>query len=137
VKMHTYDMVKMHTYNAFKLFFPLLFSLRISLFLIVTTFVSGCASHSIYYWGDYEELIYTQYHEPGKATPEYQIEKMQADIQRAKSNNKALPPGFYAHLGYQYLQLGKAGEARQYFETEKGNFPESAVLMDRFLKKLK
>ncbi|MBK8204219.1 MAG: DUF4810 domain-containing protein, partial [Bdellovibrionales bacterium] len=43
-------------------------------------------------------------------TPEYQIEKMQADIQRAKSKNKPLPPGFYAHLGYQYLQLGK--EAR-------------------------
>ncbi len=132
--------MKMHAYkahNAHKVLFPLIFSFRVSLVLVLTIFVGGCASHSIYHWGDYEELIYAQYHEPGKATPEYQIEKMQADIQRAKSKNKPLPPGFYAHLGYQYLQLGKASEARQYFETEKGNFAESAVLMDRFLKKLK
>ncbi len=127
----------MHAYKAHKVLFPLISSFRVSLVLALTIFVGGCASHSIYHWGDYEELIYAQYHEPGKATPEYQIEKMQADIQRAKSKNKPLPPGFYAHLGYQYLQLGKASEARQYFETEKGNFAESAVLMDRFLKKLK
>jgi hypothetical protein len=132
--------VKMHAskaHNAHKVLFPLISSFGSPLVLIVTIFVGGCASHSIYHWGDYEDLIYAQYHEPGKATPEYQIEKMQADIQRAKSENKPLPPGFYAHLGYQYLQLGKAAEARQCFETEKGNFPESAVLMDRFLKKLK
>lgn len=129
--------MKMHAYKAHNILFPLISSFRVSLVLVLTIFVGGCASHSIYHWGDYEELIYAQYQEPGKATPEYQIEKMQADIQRAKSKNKPLPPGFYAHLGYQYLQLGKAGEARQYFEIEKGNFPESAVLMDRFLKKLK
>ena len=132
--------VKMHAHKAHKankVFFPLISFFRVSLVLVASIFVGGCASQSIYYWGDYEDLIYAQYHEPGKATQEYQIEKMQADIQRAKSKNKPLPPGFYAHLGYQYLQLGKAGEARQYFEIEKGNFPESAVLMDRFLKKLK
>ena len=107
------------------------------LILILTAFISSCANQKIYYWGEYQDILYTQYREPGKATPEYQIEKMQADVQKAKSINKPLPPGFYAHLGYQYLQLGKAGEARQYFESEKKQFPESAVLMNRFLKKLK
>ena len=99
--------------------------------------LAGCASNNRYYWGNYEDLIYTQYQEPGKATPEYQIEKMQADIQKAKSKNKPLPPGFYAHLGYQYLQIGRTSEARKSFETEKRQFPESTVLMDRFLNKLK
>lgn len=111
--------------------------LKMKLFLVVAFLLAGCASHTRYYWGNYEDLIYTQYQEPGKATPEYQIEKMQADIQRARSKNKPLPPGFYAHLGYQYLQIGRASEARQSFETEKRQFPESAVLMDRFLKKIK
>ena len=110
---------------------------KVSLIVLLIFFISGCATHKMYYWGDYEELLYTQYQEPGKATPEYQIEKLQADIQKAKGQNKPLPPGFYAHLGYQYLQLGKSGEARQSFETEKKLFPESAVFMDRFLKKLK
>ncbi len=99
--------------------------------------MTGCASNTIYHWGHYEELLYTQYQNPGQATAEFQIEKMQSDIQKAQGENKPLPPGFYAHLGYQYLQLGKAGEARRSFEAEKKLFPESAVLMDRFLKKLK
>ena len=107
------------------------------LLLLVTFLITGCVSNKIYYWGEYQNLLYTQYQEPGKATPEFQIEKMQADVQKARGENKPLPPGFYAHLGYQYLQLGKSGEARQSFETEKKLFPESAVLMDRFLKKLK
>ena len=108
----------------------------IILFALLTAF-SSCVSSTKYYWGEYENIIYTQYQEPGKATPEIQIEKMQADIQRASSKHQPLPPGFYAHLGYQYLQIGKAGDARKYFTAEKMAFPESAVLMNRFLTKIK
>ncbi len=107
--------------------------------LISAAFVllSGCASSTKYYWGSYENLIYSQYQEPGKATPEYQIQVLEADIQKARSANMPLPPGFYAHLGYQYLQAGKAVEARNYFTAEKKAFPESAKLMDRFIQRLK
>ena len=108
----------------------------ISLTILALGF-SGCVSSTTYYWGEYENLIYAQYQEPGKATPDVQIQKLQADIQKAASKNQPLPPGFYAHLGYQYLQVGKAAEARQYFNAEKKMFPESAVLMDRFLRKIK
>ena len=107
------------------------------LLLFTMILLSGCATKRIYYWGEYEDLIYTQYQNPGKATPEYQVDVMQADIQKAKSVNMPLPPGFYAHLGYQYLQMGRTIEARKSFEAEKNQFPESAVLMNRFLKKIK
>jgi hypothetical protein len=46
-------------------------------------------------------------------------------------------PGFHAHLGYLYFQTGKLDQARQEFETEKAEFPESAVFMDRLLSNLK
>lgn len=115
----------------------ILISLKIAALLVLSTVFSSCVSATKYYWGSYENLIYTQYQEPGKATPDFQIQAMQADIQKAASKNLPLPPGFYAHLGSQYLQIGKAGEARQYFTAEKKAFPESAVLMDRFLKKIK
>ncbi len=110
---------------------------KIIILTAFSTVFSSCVSSTKYYWGEYENLIYTQYQEPGKATPEVQIQKLQADIQKAASKNKPLPPGFYAHLGYQYLEIGKTGEARQYFNAEKKYFPESGVLMDRFLKKIK
>ncbi len=109
----------------------------ITLLLLFILLTSGCATPSIYYWGEYENLIYSQYSNPGKATPEYQIEKLELDIQKAKSQNKPMPPGFYGHLGYQYLQAGKASEAKSCFQTEMSMFPESAFLMNRFLKKMK
>lgn len=112
-------------------------SSKIVTLIALLTGLNGCVSNTKYYWGEYENLIYTQYQEPGKATPEYQIEKMRADIQRAASKHQPLPPGFYAHLGYQYLQIGKAVQARNCFNEEKRAFPESTVLMDRFLTKIK
>ncbi len=103
--------------------------------LLLTLFLGGCASNSIYYWGHYQDLLYDQYQTPGKSTPEMQVLKLEEDMEKAKSKNKPLPPGFFAHLGYQYLQMGRTEEAKESFESEKQQFPESAVLMDRFLKK--
>ena len=112
-------------------------SLNFYVLCALSVMLSSCVSSTKYYWGEYENLVYTQYQEPSKVTPEVQIQIMQSDIQKAASKNQPLPPGFYAHLGFQYLQSGKAVEARQYFAVEKRAFPESAVLMDRFLKKMK
>jgi hypothetical protein len=97
----------------------------------------GCAPPTLYSWGHYEELIYVSYAAPGKASPELQVEKLEEDYQKARAQNKPVPPGFHAHLGYLYFQLGKLDQARQEFETEKAQFPESAVFIDRLLVNLK
>jgi hypothetical protein len=68
--------------------------------------------------------------------PERQIELLEQDYQEARSQNKPVPPGFHAHLGYLYYQIGRTDEARREFETEKARFPESAVFMDRLLANL-
>ncbi len=99
--------------------------------------LSACASKTIYYWGHYQELLYDQYDTPGKATPEVQVLKLEEDIEKARSKNQPLPPGFYAHLGYQYLQMGRTADAKKSFDAERRQFPESAVLMNRFTKKFK
>jgi hypothetical protein len=101
---------------------------------------AGCQSpgpQTIYVWGHYEDLIYTSYAEPGKAPPEMQVEKLEEDFQKARAANRPVPPGFHAHLGFLYYQLGKIDQAHQEFQTEKANFPESAVFMDRLLDGLK
>jgi len=104
--------------------------------LLPAILLGGCASPRIYYWGHYEQQIYDMYVEPDNATAEAQVETMEADIERARSAGKPLPPGFQAHLGFLYYQLGKFDLAHRSFETEKAAFPESTVLMDRFIKKL-
>jgi hypothetical protein len=47
-----------------------------------------------------------------------------------------LPPGFHAHLGNLYYQMGKSDLALQEFQKEKAQFPESAVFMDRLIANL-
>ena len=96
----------------------------------------GCASPTLYAWGQYEELIYLSYARPGQADPAIQVEKMEQDYQKARAENKSVPPGFHAYLGLLYYQQGKIEPARQAFLTEKTRFPESAVLMDRLLSRL-
>lgn len=107
--------------------------------LLATLVLTACVAPTsgLYEWGQYETQIYAMYSEPGKVSVEEQIEKLEASYQTARSKHKPVPPGFHAHLGYLYFQIGKADQAVQSFETEKQLFPESAVYMNRALAKLK
>ncbi|HTD13237.1 MAG TPA: DUF4810 domain-containing protein [Steroidobacteraceae bacterium] len=101
--------------------------------------LAGCAAapRTLYTWGSYEELIYASYATPGKVAPQEQVEILEKDYQQARAANKRMPPGWHAHLGYLYYQLGKTDQARQELLTEKAEFPESGVFMDRLLTNLK
>jgi hypothetical protein len=100
---------------------------------VVAALVTGCQSPDIFYWGHYENLVYIAYSKPDKATPELQARVMEEDMHKAVSANKLLPPGFHAHLGNLYYQMGKSDLALQQFQMEKMQFPESAVFMDRLI----
>ncbi len=110
--------------------------MRAGPWLVVLALFTGCATPTLYSWGHYEDTVYVMYAKPGDMPPERQVELLEADYQKARSANKPMPPGWHAHLGYLYYQLGKADQARQEFETEKAQFPESAVFMDRLLNNL-
>lgn len=96
--------------------------------------LAGCASTMpLYHWGNYEALIYASYAAPGKVPPETEVEKLEQDRQKALATHQRLPPGWHAHLGYLYYQLGKADQAQQEFQSEKAEFPESATFIDRLV----
>ena len=97
----------------------------------------GCATPTLYSWGHYEVQIYSSYVTPGTMSPEMQVAQLEQDYQRARAENKRMPPGFHAQLGYLYFQLGRLDQARRELETEKTEFPEWAVLVDRLLASLK
>jgi hypothetical protein len=98
--------------------------------------LTGCQNPNIYYWGHYENLVYVMYAKPDKVSPEVQAQTMEQDLHKAQAANKPVPPGFHAHLGYLYYQTGKPELARQEFENEKKQFPESTVFMNRMLANL-
>ena len=99
---------------------------------------SGCATQpSLYHWGSYEELIYAAYNNPGSMPPERQVEKLEADYQQVLAANMRVPPGWHVHLGYLYYQLGKWDQVQQELNTEKAEFPEATIFVDRLLANLK
>ena len=70
--------------------------------LLVTVGLVGCASttpKTLYNWGSYPQQNYLMYSEPGKALPSTQILKLEAEIEKSKGQNLAVPPGLYAHMG--------------------------------------
>lgn len=100
--------------------------------------LTGCAApQSRYEWGSYEEVVYASYLARDDVPAEKQVELLEKDYQIARSANKHMPPGWHAHLGYLYYQVGRADQARQELMTEKAEFPESAVFVDRLLANVK
>jgi hypothetical protein len=103
----------------------------------VSVALAGCASQPTQYnWGSYEEVIYASYLSPSDVPAEKQIEALEKDYQVARSANKRMPPGWHAHLGFLYFETGNLDQARQQLLTEKAEFPESAVFVDRLLANL-
>lgn len=107
---------------------------RLAWLCLANWLLVGCAAPpTIYSWGSYEELVYTSYAAPDALQAQTQVEALEKDYQVARADNKRMPPGWHAHLGMLYFQLGKLDQAQQAFLTEKADFPESGVLMDRLL----
>lgn len=105
--------------------------LRLVFVVLILTIFSGCATQEdIYYWGNYENLVYGMYAEPGSADPLAQVEQLTADIEEAANNGKPVPPGVYAHLGMMYAHLGEMDAAMAALNTEKELYPESTILVD-------
>ncbi|ENW89923.1 DUF4810 domain-containing protein [Acinetobacter dispersus] len=105
---------------------------------LITFGLVGCAAgpQPLYSWGSYTQQTYLMYNQPEKATPSAQIIKLEAEIEKAKAKNLAVPPGLYAHLGLLSLQVNNAQKAVEYFQLERQVYPESTVLMDRLLRKM-
>ena len=114
-------------------------TIPITLVLTVVLLAAGCAESEapLYRWGNYEDLIYTMYVNPGEAEPGVQIAKLSEDIQRANAEGKRVPPGVHAHLGYMYYTQGNQGAALQEFAIERELYPESAVFIDGMLSRMK
>lgn len=106
--------------------------------LLALTLLVGCAQQQkpLYYWGDYENLIYSMYTEPGAADPDMQIQKLTTDIEQAHAKALPIAPGIHAHLGYMYVLKGNIESAKAEFMKEKQLYPESAQFIDGMLKRM-
>ena len=107
------------------------------LIIILCLSLFGCSTTKLlYYWDEYEDLIYDMYVNPGKADPGVQIVKLTEDIEKTHAQGLRVPPGTHAHLGYMHYLQGNLGVARYEFKEEKRLFPESKTFIDGLLERM-
>ena len=100
------------------------------LFSIIAFGLVGCVPKATYHWGNYEKQLYKYYKNP--ADVERLAEALAKVIVDGEQEGR-VPPGIYAEYGYLLLITGHSDEALVYFEKEKSQWPESAVIMDKMI----
>lgn len=110
---------------------------RLSVGALLLLLLSACATQKERYaWGSYEELIYVAQARPGEFDPQAQIDILEEEFQQGRAAGKPMPPGWHAHLGALYGEIGQPDQAREQLQMEKAAFPESRVLVDTLLRNL-
>jgi hypothetical protein len=105
---------------------------KVTISLLLSLSLVGCAGTGKYYWGGYESSLYSYYKDPTKAD---QLSSTLAEvIKTSEKKNKTVAPGLYAEYGFILLQQGKRSDAAAYFEKEKQAWPESTVIMESMIK---
>ena len=107
--------------------------IHIILFLILS-FIVGCATEPLYYWGNYSQTLYKYKKSPKEETLAAHKVCLVNIIEESNKRNKKIPPGVCCEYGYILLKEGKTDQALYYFEMEEKNYPESKVFIDRLKK---
>ena len=107
--------------------------------LVAAIGLGGCAgtqnkTQPLYSWGSFPS---SQYAALQQDNPEKTIPEMEKQVELAKSENTALPPGFRAHLGMLYGMQGQTTKTVELLRAEKAAFPEATTYIDFLLAKFK
>ena len=105
---------------------------RVLSVLVFAACLCGCRSAPppLYSWGGYETQVYAYLKGESRGP---QIVTLERDLEKIRADGKAVPPGFYAHLGLLYAENDDAAKAIACFQVEKDRFPEAAAFMDFLL----
>jgi hypothetical protein len=108
---------------------------KLSLVLSAALLLSACASNNaLYQWGNYEEALFVNYHEP--AVKEEMLDSYLNFVREQDNSTKPLAPGLYAEAGTFMLKQGNAKAAIEFYKMEREHWPESKELMTTLIDNL-
>ncbi len=103
--------------------------------LVITT--AGCTSTggSLYDWGNYEDNLFSYYHDP--VNQEVVLARHLAHLASLERHDRLPAPGLLAEAGTLYLLQGDEKKAIEYFQREHDTWPESQAMMNALITNLK
>lgn len=116
--------------------------IRYGLLLAGIALLAGCASTSLYHWGDYSDSLEYRYEKEDIAQAEQLLRQQMASYQHsggtpATSDVRRVPPGMYADYGFLLFRRGDMTGAIAFFQREKEAFPESTGLMNKLIERIR
>jgi len=96
---------------------------------------SACVPQQ-YYWGSYENSLYTRHVNPGETGQAEALTSIEALITEADMVHGRIPPGVYADYGYLLFKQGRTDDALLALKKESELYQESKPLMDRMISRM-
>jgi hypothetical protein len=109
---------------------------RLTILFACAVSVSACLPAKQFYWGAYEESLYSRQQHAGVGGEAEAATMLLATINEAQANNGKVGPGIHADYGYLLLKQGKAGEAITELRKEAALYPESKPLMETMVSRI-
>lgn len=98
---------------------------RLLFALLVTTFLTSCASPPIrYYFGDYSKTLYRTRKDNTPESLAKHTKTLEKIIAKSQADGLRVPPGIYCEYAYLLAKAGDPG-ADRYFSLEVSTYPES------------
>lgn len=99
--------------------------------------LTACGSNDIYVWRGYEPSVANLSLNGGVVDVDAEIAALEKLISRAATDERHVPPGAHAHLGYLYYLKGDVAGAVAGFEAEKAAYPEATTFVDGLLSRIR
>lgn len=98
--------------------------------------VSACAPPTQFYWGSYEDSLFSRQQHAGAGGEADATTVLLATINDAQAANMKVAPGIHADYGYLLFKQGRADEAIGEFQKEAALYPESNPLMQTMVSRI-
>jgi len=110
--------------------------LRLTILFACALSVSACLPAKQFYWGSYEESLYSRQQHAGAGGETDAATMLLATINEAQANNGKVGPGIHADYGYLLFKQGKTDEAITELQKEAALYPESKPLMETMFSRI-
>jgi hypothetical protein len=110
----------------------------VALFAVLAALIglTGCAPQQQFYWGSYEESLYSRQQQPGPGGDLKASGMLLSTITEAQSYNAKIPPGVHADYGYLLFKQGQIDEAVAQLQKELALYPESMPFMHTMMERM-
>jgi hypothetical protein len=109
---------------------------RLTILFACAVSVSACLPAKQFYWGSYEDSLYSRQQHAGANGETEAATMLLATINEAQTGNGKVGPGIHADYGYLLFKQGRTDEAIAELQKESALYPESKPLMETMVSRI-